>query len=155
MHSWCATASCSEWATISRCRPAVPLRMRRWSRWMLRRAGSGTTGCPAQRRAAASAPGGSKRAAPSGADGEGKGGYLCTGCDAYVTVEPCAMCAGAIVVARIARIVFGASDPRAGACGSVMDVFAHRELNHRPVCLGGVLGEASASRLRGFFRVRR
>ena len=83
------------------------------------------------------------------------GNYRLPGATLYVTLEPCAMCAGAIVVARIARIVFGASDPRAGACGSVMDVFAHRELNHRPVCLGGVLGEASASRLRGFFRVRR
>ena len=81
--------------------------------------------------------------------------YRLPGATLYVTLEPCAMCAGAIVAARIDRVVFGAADPRAGACGSVMDVFAHDELNHHPECSGGVLAEASARMLRAFFRARR
>ena len=81
--------------------------------------------------------------------------YRLPGATLYVTLEPCAMCAGAIVAARIERVVFGAADPRAGACGSVMDVFSHEELNHHPACSGGVLAEASASMLRAFFRARR
>ena len=73
----------------------------------------------------------------------------------YVTLEPCAMCAGAIVLARIPRVVYGDSDPKAGAAGSVLDVLGHAELNHRPEVVAGVLaGEASAL-LRAFFEKRR
>src|SRR5271157_2557829 len=73
----------------------------------------------------------------------------------YVTLEPCAMCAGAIVLARIARVVFGASDPKAGACGSVLDVLAEPRLNHRPDVAGGLLAQESAELLGEFFASRR
>jgi tRNA(adenine34) deaminase len=73
----------------------------------------------------------------------------------YVTLEPCAMCAGAIVLARIPRVVFGASDPKAGAAGSVMNILDRPELNHRPDCVGGLLAEDSAQMLRSFFASRR
>ena len=73
------------------------------------------------------------------------------GCEIYVTLEPCAMCAGAIVLARIDRVVYGASDPKAGACGSVLDIFAEQALNHRPRVTPGVLREDCASLLSGFF----
>ncbi len=73
----------------------------------------------------------------------------------YVTLEPCAMCAGAIVLARVPRVVYGASDPKAGACGSVMDVLAEPRLNHRPEVLGGVLAGECADLLSGFFASRR
>ena len=73
----------------------------------------------------------------------------------YVTLEPCAMCAGAIVLARVPRVVFGALDPKAGAAGSVLDVLADTRLNHRPEVRGGVLGEESAALLRDFFSARR
>jgi len=69
----------------------------------------------------------------------------------YVTLEPCAMCAGAIVLARVPRVVFGASDPKAGACGSVLDVLDQPMLNHRPEVLGEVLAPESAALLRAFF----
>jgi len=72
-----------------------------------------------------------------------------------VTLEPCAMCAGAIVLSRIPRVVFGAPDPKAGAAGSVMDVLDHPALNHRPLVVGGVLGPECAEVLRAFFRARR
>jgi tRNA(adenine34) deaminase len=73
----------------------------------------------------------------------------------YVTLEPCAMCAGAIVLARVPRVVFGASDPKAGACGSVLDVLAEPRLNHRPDVAGGLLAEECGELLSGFFASRR
>jgi tRNA(adenine34) deaminase len=73
----------------------------------------------------------------------------------YVTLEPCAMCAGAIVLARVPRVVYGAADPKAGAAGSVLDVLAEPRLNHRPAVAGGLLGEESAALLRAFFASRR
>jgi tRNA(adenine34) deaminase len=73
----------------------------------------------------------------------------------YVTLEPCAMCAGAIVLARIPRVVYGASDPKAGAAGSVLDVLGELRLNHRPEVEGGVLGEECGDLLSGFFASRR
>jgi tRNA(adenine34) deaminase len=76
-------------------------------------------------------------------------------CVLYVTLEPCAMCAGAIVLARVPRVIFGASDPKAGAAGSVLDVLAEPRLNHRPEVSSGLLGAESAALLRGFFGSRR
>jgi tRNA(adenine34) deaminase len=73
----------------------------------------------------------------------------------YVTLEPCAMCAGAIVLARIPRVVFGAWDPKAGAAGSVLDVLAEPKLNHHPEVAGGLLADESGELLRQFFAVRR
>lgn len=73
----------------------------------------------------------------------------------YVTLEPCAMCAGAIIHARIARLVFAATDPRAGAAGSVVDLFGLSELNHKVDVASGVEADASAELLRSFFRQRR
>ena len=72
-----------------------------------------------------------------------------------VTLEPCAMCAGAIVLARVPRVVFGCEDPKAGAAGSVMNVLAQEQLNHRPDVLGGVLAQECADLLRTFFAARR
>ena len=73
----------------------------------------------------------------------------------YVTLEPCAMCAGAIVLARVPRVVFGASDPKAGACGSVLDVLSEPRLNHRPEVAGGLLATECGELLSGFFASRR
>jgi tRNA(adenine34) deaminase len=73
----------------------------------------------------------------------------------YVTLEPCAMCAGAIVLARVPRVVFGALDPKAGAAGSVMNVLGEPKLNHRPELARGLLADESAELLRRFFAVRR
>jgi tRNA(adenine34) deaminase len=73
----------------------------------------------------------------------------------YVTLEPCAMCAGAIVLARVARVVYGASDPKAGACGSVLDVLSEPRLNHRPDVSAGLLAEDCGALLSGFFASRR
>jgi tRNA(adenine34) deaminase len=73
----------------------------------------------------------------------------------YVTLEPCAMCAGAIVLGRVPRVVYGAADPKAGAAGSVLNVLDVPQLNHRPQCEGGLLAEDSASLLRAFFAGRR
>jgi tRNA(adenine34) deaminase len=73
----------------------------------------------------------------------------------YVTLEPCAMCAGAIVLARMPRVVFGAWDPKAGAAGSVLDVLAEPKLNWRPDVAGGLLADESAGLLRSFFATRR
>jgi tRNA(adenine34) deaminase len=73
----------------------------------------------------------------------------------YVTLEPCAMCAGAIVLARVPRVVYGASDPKAGAAGSVLDVLSEPRLNHRPEVVGGLLGEECRDLLRAFFASRR
>jgi tRNA(adenine34) deaminase len=76
-------------------------------------------------------------------------------CTLYVTLEPCAMCAGAMVLARVERVVFGAFDDKAGMAGSVGDILRHRKLNHRPEVQSGVMGEASALLLREFFAARR
>ncbi len=73
----------------------------------------------------------------------------------YVTLEPCAMCAGAIVLARVPRVVYGCTDPKAGAAGSVLDVLAQPQLNHRPVVAGGLLADECAALLRAFFASRR
>jgi len=73
----------------------------------------------------------------------------------YVTLEPCAMCAGAIVLARVPRVVFGATDPKAGACGSVLDVLGEERLNHRPEVSAGVLAPACGQLLSDFFAARR
>jgi tRNA(adenine34) deaminase len=73
----------------------------------------------------------------------------------YVTLEPCAMCAGAIVLSRVPRVVYGTNDPKAGAAGSVLDVLADPRLNHRPQVDGGVLREECAGLLRAFFAERR
>jgi tRNA(adenine34) deaminase len=73
----------------------------------------------------------------------------------YVTLEPCAMCAGAIVLARIPRVVYGTTDPKAGAAGSVLDVLAEPRLNHRPEVAGGLLAAECAELLQAFFRTRR
>jgi len=78
-----------------------------------------------------------------------------TGCTLYVTLEPCAMCAGAIVLARLDRLVFGAWDPKAGMVGSLGDIVRHPRLNHRAEVLGGVLEQRSAELLTQFFRDRR
>ena len=73
----------------------------------------------------------------------------------YITLEPCAMCAGAIVLARVPRVVFAANDPKAGAAGSVLNVLQQPELNHRPQVESGLLAEESAELLRSFFASRR
>jgi tRNA(adenine34) deaminase len=73
----------------------------------------------------------------------------------YVTLEPCAMCAGAIVLARVPRVVYGASDPKAGACGSVLDVLGESRLNHRPELAGGLLALECGALLSEFFASRR
>ena len=73
----------------------------------------------------------------------------------YVTLEPCAMCAGAIVLARVPRVVYAAPDPKAGAAGSVLDVLAEPRLNHRPAVAGGLLADEGAGLLRQFFGIRR
>ncbi len=83
------------------------------------------------------------------------GSWRLAGCTLYVTLEPCAMCAGAIVLARVDRVVFGAWDPKAGMSGSVGDLLRHPRLNHQPEVLGGVLEEESGGVLREFFDKRR
>jgi tRNA(adenine34) deaminase len=87
--------------------------------------------------------------------GRTEGNYRLPGCELYVTLEPCAMCAGAIMHARIARLVFGASDPKTGACGSVVDLFAEPRLNHHATVVRGVRAGESAALLAAFFAARR
>ena len=84
-----------------------------------------------------------------------EGNYRLNGCTLYVTLEPCAMCAGAMIHARLDRLVFAAGDPKAGAAGSVLAVLNHPQLNHKMVVEQGILGDESAELLRGFFRERR
>jgi tRNA(adenine34) deaminase len=86
---------------------------------------------------------------------EALGGWRLPDTTLYVTLEPCAMCAGAIVLARIPEVVFGAPDPKAGAAGSVMDVLADPALNHRPRVIAGLLEDECAALLRDFFAARR
>ena len=83
------------------------------------------------------------------------GNYRLPGCDLYVTLEPCAMCAGAILHARIGRVVFGARDSKTGACGSVVDLFAEPRLNHHATVTGGVLGDECGALLSAFFADKR
>ena len=83
------------------------------------------------------------------------GNYRLNGCTLYVTLEPCAMCAGAMIHARIDRLVYAASDPKAGAAGSVLSVLNHPKLNHQLQVEQGILGEEAGALLRSFFRERR
>lgn len=83
------------------------------------------------------------------------GNYRLTGATLYVTLEPCVMCAGAIMHARISRVVFGSADPKTGACGSVVDLFAEQRLNHHAEIVGGVLADECAGVLQSFFQARR
>ena len=83
------------------------------------------------------------------------GNYRLAGCELFVTIEPCLMCAGAIMHARIARVVYGANDPKTGACGSVLNAFAERRLNHHTEVGGGLLAEECGVMLSNFFALRR
>jgi len=83
------------------------------------------------------------------------GNYRLPGCSLYVTLEPCTMCMGAIFHARIARVVFGASDPKTGACGSIIDLPAETRLNHHAEVVGGILADECGGLLSGFFAQRR
>ena len=83
------------------------------------------------------------------------GNYRLPGCELYVTLEPCAMCAGAIMLARIGRVVLGAADTKTGAAGSVIDLFAEGRVNHHAEVLGGVLAEECGGLLSQFFAARR
>lgn len=83
------------------------------------------------------------------------GNYRLPGCSLYVTLEPCVMCAGAMMHARMARVIFGANDPKTGACGSVLNLFAEARLNHHAVVTGGVLADEAGQLLKDFFARRR
>lgn len=83
------------------------------------------------------------------------GNYRLPGCELYVTLEPCVMCAGAMMHARLARVVFGASDPKTGACGSIVNLFEQDKLNHHTETVGGVLAEECGKLLKDFFAERR
>jgi tRNA(adenine34) deaminase len=83
------------------------------------------------------------------------GNYRLGGASLYVTLEPCAMCVGAMFHARIARVVFGARDPKTGSAGSVINLFGESRLNHHATVIGGVLGEESGALLSTFFAARR
>ena len=83
------------------------------------------------------------------------GNYRLVGCELFVTLEPCIMCAGAIMHARVSRLVYGAADPKTGACGSVIDLFANDRLNHHAAMVGGVLAQECGARLSRFFGQRR
>ncbi|MCC7226593.1 MAG: tRNA adenosine(34) deaminase TadA [Burkholderiaceae bacterium] len=83
------------------------------------------------------------------------GNYRLPGATVYVTLEPCAMCLGAMLHARVARVVYGAADPKTGACGGVIDLAAETRLNHHTQVTGGVLAEECGDLLRHFFRIRR
>jgi tRNA(adenine34) deaminase len=89
------------------------------------------------------------------AAGQALGNYRLEGCTLYATLEPCAMCAGAILHARIERLVYAASDPKAGACGSVLSVMNHPQLNHKVEVEAGLLAEECGPLLTNFFRARR
>jgi tRNA(adenine34) deaminase len=83
------------------------------------------------------------------------GNYRLVDCDLYVTLEPCAMCAGAIMHARIARLFHGAADPKTGACGSVVNLFGETRLNHHTIVTGGILADVCGNMLSDFFAERR
>lgn len=86
---------------------------------------------------------------------ERMGNYRLSDCELYVTLEPCTMCAGAIMHARVGRVVYGAADPKSGACGSVVNLFADKRLNHHAAVASGVLAEEAGKLLQDFFSVRR
>lgn len=86
---------------------------------------------------------------------QNSGNYRLVGCELFVTLEPCLMCAGAIMHARIARLVYGASDPKTGACGSVLNVFSEQRLNHHAEVVSGILADECGSMLSNFFALRR
>lgn len=81
--------------------------------------------------------------------------YRLPDCELYVTLEPCAMCVGAMIHARLKRVVFGAYDPKTGACGSVVDLFMQKELNHHTTVTGGILQDDCSAMLKAFFAERR
>lgn len=83
------------------------------------------------------------------------GNYRLPGCELYVTLEPCAMCAGAMMHARLARVVFGASDPKTGVCGSIVNLFEQEKLNHHTEVIGGVMADECGKLLKEFFAARR
>jgi tRNA(adenine34) deaminase len=83
------------------------------------------------------------------------GNYRLPGCELYVTLEPCAMCSGAMMHARLSRVIYAAVDPKTGACGSVLDLFKEEQLNHHTEVVGGVLAEESSAMLKAFFAERR
>lgn len=83
------------------------------------------------------------------------GNYRLPGCELYVTLEPCIMCSGAMMHARLARVVYAALDPKTGACGSVVDLFAEERLNHHTEVVGGVLADEASRLLKSFFAERR
>lgn len=83
------------------------------------------------------------------------GNYRLPGCELYVTLEPCAMCSGAMMHARLARVIYGASDPKTGACGSVLNLFEQAQLNHHTALTGGVLADEAGAMLKAFFAQRR
>jgi len=83
------------------------------------------------------------------------GNYRLPGCELYVTLEPCVMCSGAMMHARLAKVVFGAADPKTGACGSVLNLFGQEQLNHHTEIVGGVMAEECGAMLKNFFAARR
>lgn len=83
------------------------------------------------------------------------GNYRLPGCELYVTLEPCTMCSGAMMHARLSRVVYAAVDPKTGACGSVLDLFKEEQLNHHTEVVGGVLAEEASAMLKSFFAERR
>lgn len=83
------------------------------------------------------------------------GNYRLPGCELFVTLEPCAMCSGAMMHARLARVVYGASDPKTGACGSIVNLFEQNQLNHHTQLTGGVLADECGALLKEFFAERR
>ncbi len=83
------------------------------------------------------------------------GNYRLPGCELFVTLEPCVMCAGAMMHARLARVVYGASDPKTGACGSIVNLFAEDKLNHHTEVFGGVMAQECGTLLKSFFAERR
>ena len=89
------------------------------------------------------------------AAGQALGNYRLNECDVYVSLEPCAMCASAMIQARVARVVFAAHEPKTGAAGSVLNLFANKQLNQHTAILGGVLADEAKQQLQAFFRLRR
>lgn len=83
------------------------------------------------------------------------GNYRLPGCELFVTLEPCAMCSGAMLHARLARVVYGASDPKTGACGSIVNLFEQNQLNHHTELIGGVMAQECGALLKDFFAERR
>lgn len=83
------------------------------------------------------------------------GNYRLPGCELYVTLEPCVMCSGAMMHARLAKVVYGAADPKTGACGSVLNLFEQEQLNHHTEIEGGVLADECGAMLKNFFAARR